>query len=70
MHGFKALTAWLAPIEIPTYTLIVIPNLFITYSLQQVAHQLNTHVDIIYTCMIEEVIPRLEKKIQEYRNHD
>lgn len=70
MHGFKALTAWLSPIEIPTYTSIKAPQMFCSYTMQQIAHHLSMDQDMIYTCMIKEVIPRLELIDKEYRSYD
>lgn len=59
MKSFKLLTTFFSPIAYPTYGTIEIPRLFCTYEMQQIANHLNVEEELIYTCMVKEVIPRL-----------
>ncbi len=60
--GLWHLIKWLEPIELPTYKPLTTPKLFQSYEMRAVSVWLHTTPAIIHTCMIKEVIPRIERK--------
>ena len=62
MRGFKALVSYLAPIETPKYrTILITPPILHSYELQEVSRYLEIDQDIVYTCMVKEVLPRISR---------
>jgi len=66
MAGFKALTSWLGPIDIPTkYSSRSCPDMLITYEIQEIAVILGCNpCDVLYT-LYNETLPILEIPLLE-----